>query len=117
MGWAGVVVVIVTSLIPAPPRLIPIEQGDKLEHILAYAGLMFWFAQVYVELRTRWWVAGMLIALGIGLEYLQGWTGWRDFSYADMAADAAGVVFGWSVATPRTPNVLSLARARTLRRH
>jgi VanZ family protein len=109
LGWCGVVGVIVMSLIPNPPDFVPIEQGDKVEHIVAYGSLMFWFAQVYGALRTRAIVAGLLIALGIAIEYVQGWTGWRDFSYADMAADAAGVALGWLIAAPRTPNLLGFA--------
>jgi VanZ family protein len=111
VGWFGVVVVIVMSLIPNPPDFVPIEQGDKIEHIVAYGSLMFWFAQVYGALRTRAIVAALLIALGIAIEYVQGWTGWRDFSYADMAADAVGAVLGWLIATPRTPNLLGFARS------
>ena len=115
LGWAGVIAVIVLSLIPAPPELIEIEEGDKIEHLLAYGSLMFWFAQVYLPVRARWLVAVPLVAMGVGVEFVQGWTGWRLFSYADMLANTAGVAVGWLVATPRTPNLLSLARARTIR--
>ena len=111
IGWFGVIIVIVMSLIPNPPDFVPIEQGDKIEHIVAYGSLMFWFAQVYGALKTRAIVAALLIALGIAIEYVQGWTGWRDFSYADMAADAVGVALGWLIATPRTPNLLGFARS------
>ncbi len=40
------------------------------------------------------------IALGIGLEYLQLWSGWRDFEIGDMVADAVGVVCGLVAAAP-----------------
>jgi len=116
IGFAGVVVVTVGSLIPSPPDLIPLENGDKGEHFLAYGGLMFWFAQVYVRLPARARVATLLLALGIGLEYVQGWTGWREFSYADMGADAIGVALGWLAAPPRTRNLLTLADALLWRR-
>jgi VanZ family protein len=116
VGWCGVIGVIVLSLIPNPPDLVPVEQGDKVEHIVAYGMLMFWFAQVYAALRTRAVIAGLLIALGIALEYVQGWTGWREFSYADMTADAAGVALGWLIAAPRTPNLLGFAGSLLARR-
>ena len=109
VGWCGVVGVIVLSLIPNPPDLVPVEQGDKVEHIVAYGMLMFWFAQVYAARGTRALIAGLLVALGVGLEYVQGWTGWRDFSYGDMAADVTGVALGWLIAAPRTPNLLGFA--------
>jgi VanZ family protein len=34
------------------------------------------------------------ILLGVGLEFLQLMTGWRDFEVADMFADAIGVCLG-----------------------
>lgn len=116
VGWAGVVGVIVLSLIPSPPELIPVEHGDKAEHVLAYGTLMFWFAQIYVRQPSRMVAAVLLVALGIGLEYVQGWTGWREFSHADMAADAVGVALGWLLAPPRTRNMLTLAGSLLSRR-
>jgi TM2 domain-containing membrane protein YozV len=115
VGWGGVAGIIVLSLIPSPPELIPVEQGDKAEHILAYGMLMFWFAQIYVRQPGRAIAAALLVALGVGLEYVQGWTGWREFSYADMGADALGVALGWLLAPPRTRNMLTLARSLLLR--
>ena len=109
VGWVGVAAVTVLSLIPAPPELIPLDHGDKVGHLIAYGCLMFWFAQVYLRSRTRWLITVGLVALGIALEHVQGWTGWREFSYADMAADAIGVILGWAAAPERTPNLLSLA--------
>ena len=108
IGWFGVAMVIVLSLIPSPPTL-PVEQGDKFEHVAAYGSLMFWFAQAYLRWNERRWIAAALVALGIGLEYVQGWTGWRDFSYADMAADAIGVALGWLVARGALANFLACA--------
>jgi len=116
VGWAGVVGVIILSLIPRPPEVIAIEQGDKAEHVLAYGTVMFWFAQIYVRQRGRVVAAALLVALGVGLEYVQGWTGWREFSYADMAADAVGVAVGWLLAPPRTRNLLTLAGSLLSRR-
>lgn len=43
LGWTLVVFVIYASLTPAAPS-IPVEAGDKLGHILAYATLMVCFA-------------------------------------------------------------------------
>ena len=106
VGWFGIVLLLYLSLTPQPPE-IPIEQGDKLGHALAYAVLMVWWAQLLAATRQRYWLAAGLIGLGIAIEYVQGWTGWRAFEYLDMLADASGVVFGWVVAT-LTPNLLEL---------
>jgi hypothetical protein len=105
IGWIGISAVIVLSLIPSPPQLLRVEQGDKVEHMLAFGSLMFWFAQVYVQRRRRLMTAGLLAALGIAIEFAQGDTGYRTFEYADMGADCAGTIVGWLLAPPRVPNL------------
>src|SRR5450631_660508 len=106
VGWFGVALLLYLSLTPNPPE-IPLEQGDKLGHALAYAVLMYWWAQLLVTTRQRLWLAVALVGLGIALEYVQGWTGWRTFDYFDMLADAVGVAIGWVLAAV-TPNLLVL---------
>ena len=105
IGWAGIGAVVVLSLIPSPPQLLPVEAGDKAEHMLAYGSLMFWFAQVYVQRSRRLTTAGLLAALGVTIEFVQRDTGYRTFEYADMAADCAGILVGWLLAPPRLPNL------------
>ncbi|MFO1321622.1 MAG: hypothetical protein U1F52_18585 [Burkholderiales bacterium] len=103
IGWSGVLIVAVMSLVPRPPEL-GIEHGDKVQHLLAYGSLMLWFAQVRVERGARRVTALALVAMGIGLEFAQGMTGYRTYSYADMAANTTGVILGWLAAPPRLPN-------------
>ena len=110
-GWVGVIGVVVLSLIPPPPAILGVENEDKLGHLLAYGLLMWWFAQDVLAARRRSGVALALIALGVALEFLQGWGGLRTFSVADMVADAAGVAVGWALAPPRLPNLLQRATA------
>lgn len=93
IGWLLIVTVIYLSLTPHPIE-IDIEQGDKIGHAFAYFAMMGWFAQLYQRRSHVWWGLGF-IALGIALEYLQGWSGYRDFEYLDMVADAGGVTAGW----------------------
>jgi len=81
-------------------------RGDKVEHVLAYATLMSWFANVYEVSVERMKFAIGFIALGVSLEFLQRWTGYRSFEVADMAADAIGMAAGWVLAPPRLPNYL-----------
>ena len=40
------------------------------------------------------------VALGVGLEYAQLYSGWRDFEVRDMVADAAGVLTGVAAGIP-----------------
>ena len=107
VGWIGVGVVIVVSLFPDPLSLTAFEQEDKIGHAAAYAVLMLWFAQLHLARGPRLRIAAGLLALGVALELVQGWTGVRTFSYADMAADALGVALGWLAAPPRGPNLLA----------
>ena len=105
LGWLLVLFVVYLSLTPDPVQLA-VEQGDKFGHVLAYVALMFWFANLYEGLTRRIQFALGFIALGVALEFVQRWTGYRSFEVADMAADAAGVAVGWVIAPPRLPNCL-----------
>jgi VanZ family protein len=105
LGWSLVLFVIYLSLTPEPVQ-VSVDHGDKYGHIFAYAMLMSWFANLYALSGRRMQFAAGFVALGIALEFVQGWTGYRSFEVADMAADAAGVGIGWLLAPPRLPNYL-----------
>jgi VanZ family protein len=105
IGWTLVLLIIYLSLTPAPIEL-PLEKGDKLSHALAYLAVMSWFANLYVTLAQRTGFALGFILLGITLEFIQRWTGYRSFEVTDMAASATGVILGWVLAPPRLPNYL-----------
>jgi len=107
VGWVGVAVLIVLSLVPEAPSFTEFQQEDKIGHVLAYAAIMLWFAQVSVSRGSRTLNALGLLALGVALEFVQGWTGERTFSLADMGADAVGIVLGWLAAPPRGPDLLA----------
>jgi len=95
-GWALIISVVALSLVPLTQQ-IDIDHFDKLEHSLAYAILMLWFAQVYPK--KRWiWIAIGFSSMGIVLEFLQSQTGYRSFSYGDMVANALGTFGGWFLA-------------------
>ena len=97
VGWCFVAVIWWLSLTPQPPH-VDFEQSDKVGHFLAYGGTMFWFCLVYRRPRTRLMYAIAFIAMGIAIEYIQRWTGYRSFEVYDMVADALGVLLGWAVA-------------------
>ena len=111
IGIGLVMLVIWLSLTPSPIE-IPVEQGDKYGHMLAYATLMFWFAQIYPGQRVRMAWAVAFVALGIELEFLQRLTDYRTFEISDMVADAFGVCVGWLAAPPRLPHALRYIEAR-----
>lgn len=102
-GWLYAAAIVWLSLTPSPP--VPgFAYGDKVGHVLAYAGLMFWFGLLYTGTRARLAYALLWIAMGVALEFAQGQAGYRSFELTDMAADALGVLAGAAAA-------LSLPRA------
>ena len=84
--------------------LMPITQtipgGDKLHHLLAYAGLMvMWrLAAPQATVRTQVKLAILFMLMGVAIEFAQGLTPYRFFEWADALANATGVCVGWVVA-------------------
>jgi VanZ family protein len=95
-GWGLVAAIVYLSLGP-PIEAETAHYNDKAGHLIAYFVLMLWFAQA-VTRRSWAAVAAACVALGVALEFLQGMTGYREFSLADMLADGAGVVAAWWLA-------------------
>ena len=89
------------SLTPHPPEPFKFNNVDKLEHGFAYASLALWFCQIYLHARSRMIAVSLLIGMGIGLEFVQGWSGYRHFDIWDMLANSLGTLFGFGlVLTP-----------------
>src|SRR2546430_14973060 len=107
LGYGLILLVIYLSLTPFPLD-IPIENGDKLGHWIAYTTLMVWFAWLYPNLHTRLVYAAGFLLLGIALEFAQGFTEYRTFELSDMVADTVGIALGWIAALPPLPNLLVL---------
>ena len=103
-GWAWAAAIVWLSLTPAPPK-VDFSHSDKLGHFLGYGFLMFWFAQLYVSRNTRIAYALGFCVMGVGLEFLQGYLGYRTYEVFDMYANTLGVLLGWAAA-------LVLPRAR-----
>ncbi|MBI5074989.1 MAG: VanZ family protein [Nitrospirae bacterium] len=103
---ALVAAVIYLSLTDTFLDYLQIENDLKPGHIIAYAILMFYFAQLIINSRIGWFIAGFFVLMGIVLEYLQGMSGYRTFSYYDMFANCMGVSIGFIVS--KTPLVNTL---------
>jgi VanZ family protein len=97
VGWAMVAAIFTLTLLPPIPRL-ELAEKDKLAHLLAYGVLMFWFCQLYAGRLTRMLYAVGLVAMGVGLEHIQGMLGYRTYDVFDMYANSLGVVLGWLIA-------------------
>ena len=106
LGWGWAAAIVWLSLTPSPPR-VDFAASDKLGHLLAYGLLMFWFCQVYASRKIRIVHAIAFLAMGIGLEVLQGMSGLREYDVLDMLANAIGVAAGW-LAARLLPRLLPL---------
>ena len=78
LGLGFVLLVVYLSLTPDPPGL-GAPKGLKVGHVIAYAWLMLWFAQIERATGRRLLLAATFCVLGIVLEYLQGMTDYRGF--------------------------------------
>ena len=92
IGCLLVMLVISATLMRSIPY-VPYFRGiDKLGHFAAYVAITFWFGQICGRNRVRWTIAAAFIIMGMCLEYVQRMGGYRTFEYADMGANAAGVL-------------------------
>ncbi len=80
---------------PIPPQPFTFNGVDKIEHSLAYFLVAFCFYQAYPSQRRTWAIA--LIAWGIGIEFIQGWSGYRYRDVWDMVANSTGVLLAGSI--------------------
>jgi VanZ family protein len=107
--WIGVGTLLILFVIAASVVSVPgtgLMLHDKLLHTLAYAALMGWFAQIYRHDLTRLMLVVGLIAMGVGIEFLQGAVPSRKFELLDMVANTSGVILAWALAYTWFGNVL-----------
>ncbi len=98
VGVLLLLAVAVSSIITIPAPIKAIMLHDKVAHTLAYAGLMGWFSQIYRHDLTRLILALGLVAMGVGIEFIQGMTTTRQFDVLDMVANTSGVILAWALA-------------------
>lgn len=106
IGYGLVGFVVYLSLTPQPPIELSFSFGDKIGHFAAYAVMMGWFVCLHQTSWIRLAHTAGLIALGVGLEFVQSTTAYRSFEVADMVADSVGVALGWLAILPFFPNPL-----------
>lgn len=106
LGGVWVAIVFYLSLTPNPPETVSFDGVDKLEHALAYILLMLWFCQVIVTKQARIFLFIAFVVMGVGIEILQGLSGYRYFEYADMLANTTGVLIGFGLAHTRMGCIL-----------
>jgi VanZ family protein len=104
LGWGWVGAIVWLSLTPSPPK-VDFAQSDKLGHFLAYGSLTLWFCFLYASTKARIGYAAGFIAMGIGLEFIQGMLGYRTYEVFDMLANTIGVLLGWAAAALLAPRI------------
>lgn len=98
IGWLWIVAIWYLSLVMPPPKPdLGFTFGDKILHAGAYGVLMAWFLQLYHRRDSRITCMIVFIGMGILLEYLQSMTDYRQLEYADMLANATGVLLAWLI--------------------
>lgn len=85
--------VTVLALMPVQALPLVFDWWDKAQHALAFMVLTGW-ALLLWPLHAVRVVLGML-AYGAGIELAQWAVGWRFDEWADLAADAVGVLVAW----------------------
>jgi VanZ family protein len=94
--WATVLAVLILSLMPPAPKM-PDTGWDKSNHLLAFAALAALGMQAFPGRQRGLLVA--LLAYGGLIEGLQSLTPYRFADWADLLADAVGVLLGWGLAS------------------
>jgi len=108
VGLSMLVFIVYSSLVSDPLSIdMGFEWQDKVLHAVGYFGLMGWFIQIYHEPKTRYILAAIFIAMGIGLEFLQELGGVRYYEVSDMLANTLGVLIAWALVKTPFPKLLS----------
>lgn len=84
------------------PYPVPSAPSDKVNHVIAFVELTL-LARLGWPGRTVFHYLLPLLAFGLALELVQSQLDHRDFSLADLAADAVGIVLGllpWPLIPP-----------------
>ncbi|MBJ6136599.1 VanZ family protein [Marinobacter litoralis] len=72
---------------------IPSSANDKINHLIAFAELTIVTRLAWPRLGFYWYVPALL-SFGFALEAIQATLPYRDFSLADVLADALGIAIG-----------------------
>ena len=95
----ALIALVVTLSVVSFTQPVQIEGGDKYEHALAYATLMYWWGMLQPGRRWSW--AFSLVLMGVGLEFVQYLLPERQMDWRDVLANTTGIVAaGLALLTP-----------------
>ncbi|UCG11375.1 MAG: VanZ family protein [Deltaproteobacteria bacterium] len=106
LGWTFFALVVFLSLWPKLPGVLSFNPGDKIGHLVTYMTLMLWFANMYPQRNHHLLLAGAFLGMGMGLELIQGMSGYRTFAYMDIVANGLGILLGLWLAETRLATCL-----------
>ncbi|MDN6319575.1 MAG: VanZ family protein [Marinobacter sp.] len=72
---------------------VPSAPSDKVNHFMAFFELTIVTRLAWPHLRILWY-APALLSFGLSIEAVQANLPYRDFSFADLAADGIGILAG-----------------------
>lgn len=104
LGLLMLLMVVVLSLIAIDQSMISFTHLDKVEHLLAWGFLMFWFSSIY--LKRGLVLFAILLTVSLGVELLQTLTTWRQGSGGDAAANFVGLLIGGAIARANNGGLL-----------
>ncbi len=100
VGAAMLLAITVLSLSPSDAPYLVFLWWDKLMHFVGYAIIAAWYAALVPRAHLLWVLIG-LIALGVGIEFGQGFVAGRSREALDALANTLGAISG--VALGLTP--------------
>lgn len=107
--WAFIIYASLTT----HPIGLPGRFSDKVLHFSGYFGVTAWYAQLYLRSTVRKRQLFGFVVVGVLLEFAQLLVNERSFEWADMLANASGVVVAGLLMRSRLERLL-LATERCL---
>ena len=105
IGLLLIAIVVQQTLTPSPVGVAE-KFSDKFLHVVGYFVLMGWFVQLcHQEKINLIWLV-FFVVMGVGLEFLQGMSGVRQYEVNDMLANTCGAVLAWLLSCTRFSMVL-----------
>lgn len=110
-----VIIGIVYLSLRAPSESFQIRWNDKLGHILAYTVLT---VNIGLLMKKSNWLYAAVAAFTLSaiLEYAQGFVPGRTVEWADLLANALGVLLGWTILKVLHPKIVALLQQLRLMR-
>lgn len=98
LGWLMLVGLVVIMAMPTPAVDINLKRPDLYIHVLVFALLGGWTAQIYRRAAPLLWRGLGLIAFGMSTEVMQALIPWRSADWDDVLANSLGVALGLAIA-------------------